>query len=84
MATKPDGDYDYLDTCVSCGGAIPVKNKLRQKHECPKRHDAAQKSADTRAYDDIPTRRNKSLLTRLQMGFAFLASQEDREPPKFS
>jgi predicted RNA-binding Zn-ribbon protein involved in translation (DUF1610 family) len=70
---------DYYESCVSCGKAIPVVNKMRSKHECPKRHDAAQKSADTRAYDDVPTRRKQSLLTRLAAGFKMIADDEDEE-----
>lgn len=39
---------------------------------CPKRREAARKSADTRAYDDVPTRRNMSFDQRLALGFEML------------
>jgi hypothetical protein len=70
---------NYVTACVSCGGRIQVTNHIRGHHACPKRHDAAQKSADTKAYDDVPTRRNQSLLTRLSTGFKMLAEKEDDE-----
>jgi hypothetical protein len=42
---------------------------------CPKRQEAARKSADTRAYDDVPTRRNMTFGQRLDLGFEMLADE---------
>ena len=67
----------YVTSCVSCGGRIQVTNNISGRHECSKRHDGAQKAADTKAYDDVPTRRQLSLLSRLKLGFELLASTED-------
>lgn len=73
------------DLCVSCGKEIPLvpgengKGKIRGKHTCSTRHDSAQKSAHTKAYDDVPTRRKQSLLTRLKTGFEMIAAEEDGE-----
>jgi hypothetical protein len=39
---------------------------------CPKRQESARKSANTRAYDDVPTRRNLSFAQRLELGFQML------------
>lgn len=44
---------------------------------CPKRQEAAQKSANTRAYDDVPTRRNMSLGQRLALGFEMMSDDGD-------
>ncbi len=69
----------YVTSCVSCGGRIQVTNNISGRHECSKRHDGAQKAADTKAYDDVPTRRAPSLLSRLQIGFGLLDAKEDDE-----
>lgn len=68
---------NYITSCVSCGEPIQVTNKIRGKHTCPPRHDAAQKSAHTRAYDDVPTRRQPSFGRRLVTGFEMLEEGED-------
>lgn len=44
---------------------------------CPKRREAARKSADTRAYEDVPTRRNMTLEQRLALGFEMLADDSN-------
>ena len=38
----------------------------------PRRREGARKAADTRAYDDVPTRRNMTFGQRLAMGFEML------------
>ena len=43
---------------------------------CPKRSEAARKSADTRAYDDVPTRRNPTFGQRLSLGFDLLSDDD--------
>lgn len=75
--TDKEKNRSYITACVSCGGPIQVTNGVSGRHECSKRHDAAQKAANTRAYDDVPTRRKQSLLTRLSTGFKMLAEKED-------
>lgn len=77
MTDEEHKSRNYVASCVSCGGPIQVTNGISGRHECSKRHDAAQKSADTKAYDDVPTRRNQSLLTRLKTGFEMLAEDDD-------
>lgn len=46
-------------------------------NRCPKRREAARKAADTRAYDDVPTRRNMTFRQRLSDGFEMLSD----DPP---
>lgn len=80
-------EYLRPDTCISCGGQIPVKRVLvdgrecgiRCRHECPKAHEAALKSANTRAYDDVPTRRAQSELQRLNDGFKLFNACGDKD-----
>lgn len=70
-------DVDY---CVSCGQPIELKNKIRQRHECPRSHEAALRAANARAYDDDDTRiiRNEpSLFTRLYEGFKALTGDTE-------
>lgn len=70
-------ENDWTDYCVSCGRPIEVKNKIRGRHECPKSHDAAQKAANTRAYDGDPELRRPPLPDRLDEGFRMLAEDEE-------
>lgn len=77
--TDEDNSRNYVASCVSCGGAIRVTNGVYGRHECSKRHDGAQKSADTRSYDDVPTRRNLTFGQRLAMGFELLADNDPKD-----
>ena len=45
---------------------------------CPKRRESARKSADTRAHDEVSTRRNLTFGQRLSLGFEML----DEDDPK--
>lgn len=45
---------------------------------CPKKSESARKSADTKAYDDVPTRRDMTFTQRLALGFEML--DEDDHP----
>ena len=74
--TKDPDEIDSYHSCVACGGYIPVRNNIPDKHECAKTHEAARKAADTRAYDDVPTRRNMSLADRLELGFELLSDDD--------
>lgn len=75
MANKePD---EETTTCVACGGVIRIKNKLRCKHTCSKKHEAAMQAANTRAYDEVPTRRAMPLWERLLTGFDMLEDDEE-------
>jgi len=46
---------------------------------CPKRSEAARKAANTRAYDDVPTRREMSLAQRLELGFEMLSDDDIKD-----
>jgi len=75
---KEKDEYDETTTCVACGGVIGIKNKLRCKHTCSKTYDAAMQAANTRAYDEVSTRRAMPLWERLDTGFELL--EDDEEP----
>lgn len=74
--TKDPDEIDYYETCAACGENIPVRNKVADKHQCSKKHEAARKAAHNRAYDDVPPRRNMSLYDRLELGFELLSDDD--------
>lgn len=67
-------EVDYVTTCVSCGGPIEVKNKLRSRHVCSEKRESARKSAHSRAYE--ATTRRETFGQRLSAGFEMLADDE--------
>jgi hypothetical protein len=77
MTSEEHKSRNYVMSCVSCGGPIQVIDGISSRHNCSKRHNGAQKAADTRAYDDVPTRRNQTLFTRLKAGFEMLADEDE-------
>jgi hypothetical protein len=71
-----DGEKsNYITTCVACGGDIKVVNKLRQKHTCSKKREAAQRSANTRGHDALV--RRPSFIERLADGFKMLEEDDN-------
>lgn len=79
MSDIDGDDVDYFTSCVSCGRRIPVKNRVPLHHECSKSHEAALKAANTRAYDDVPTRRQQLLGNRLETGFEMLSDDDPKD-----
>jgi hypothetical protein len=77
MSDETDDKSDYITSCVSCGGPIQVSNKIRGRHTCPPRHEAALKAAHNRSYDDVPTRRTMTEGQRLSTGFDMLDEEDD-------
>lgn len=65
-----DDSGNYFTECVACGEMIEVKNKIRSKHTCAEKREAARKSAHTRAHDAIP--RRAAFGERLATGFEML------------